>query len=77
MKAPSIQRMHACSYCDFGITHIIDTTTYPNDVYAERDNTGKWRCGNYVEKPIQDKIIKVIPHSQCAKQILVERQKKR
>jgi hypothetical protein len=34
---------------------------------------GKWKCGNCIEREIQDKIIKVTPNSDRAKEIIAER----
>jgi hypothetical protein len=67
------KRAHLCSFCGPGITHIIDPIDYPNDTYAHPDNMGRWKCGNCIEREIQDKIVRVTPNSDRAKEIIAER----
>ena len=66
------KRAHTCSFCGPGITHIIDPVDYPNDWLAT-ELEGKWKCGNCIERETQDRIIKVTPNSERAKEILAER----
>jgi hypothetical protein len=70
------KRAHLCSFCGPGITHIIDPISYPNDTYAHPDNLGRWKCGTCIEREIQDKIVKVTPNSDRAKEIIAERASK-
>jgi hypothetical protein len=70
------KRAHLCFFCDPGITHIIDPISYPNDTYAHPDNLGRWKCGTCIEREIQDKIVKVTPNSDRAKEIIAERASK-
>ena len=67
------KRAHLCSFCGPGITHIIDPVDYPNDWLAKPDNLGKWKCGNCIEREIGDRIIRVTPNSDRAKEIIAER----
>jgi len=71
MNIPT-KREHTCSFCGPGITHIIDTVDYPNDWLAT-EQEGKWKCGNCIEREIQDRLIKVTPNSDRAKEIIAER----
>jgi hypothetical protein len=49
-------------------------SVYPNDIIAEKGTKpGKWKCGNCQEKELQDRIIRVTPNSQRAKEIIAER----
>jgi hypothetical protein len=68
-----IKKVNTCSFCTPGVTHIINPIDYPNDSLAHPDNLGKWKCGNCIEKELQDKIVKVTPQSNRAKEILRER----
>jgi hypothetical protein len=70
------KRAHLCSFCGPGITHIIDPIDYPNDNYAHPDNLGRWKCGNCIDREIQDRIVRVTPNSDRAKEILAERKVK-
>jgi Fe-S-cluster-containing hydrogenase component 2 len=67
------KRAHTCAFCGPGITHIIDSVDYPNDWLATKQDNGKWKCGNCIEREIQDRTIKVTPNSDRAKEILTER----
>jgi nitrate reductase beta subunit len=69
------KRAHLCSFRGPGITHIIDPVDYPNERLAT-EQEGKWKCGNCVEREIQDRTIKVTPNSDRAKEILAERKVK-
>jgi hypothetical protein len=71
VKASPIKKAITCAYCGPGITHIIDPTIYANDIYAEGD-----RCGNCIDREWEDKIIRVTPNSQRAKEIIAERKSK-
>lgn len=51
-----IQRVHVCSYCEHGVTHIIDPRVYPNDIIAEKVSNAKWICGNCIENNIKKRI---------------------
>jgi hypothetical protein len=75
MKIPT-ERVHTCKYCTPGITHFIDHTVYPNDIYAEKDKTGKWKCGNCIDREIQDRIVRVTPNSKRAREIIADRKRK-
>jgi hypothetical protein len=46
---------------------------FPNDTYAHPDNLGKWKCGNCIDRELQDRIIRVTPYSIRAKEIIAER----
>jgi hypothetical protein len=76
MRAPPPKKVNTCCFCTPGVTHIIDPSVYPNDVIAEKDKSGKWKCGNCQEKELQDRIIRVTPDSERAKEILQERRLK-
>ena len=67
------KRAYLCSFCGPGITHIIDPVDYPNDWLATKQDNGKWKCGNCIEKEIQDMIVRVTPNSDRAKEIMAER----
>lgn len=64
------RRVNTCAYCGPGITHLIDPSIYPNDIIATKD-----KCGNCIEREIQDKIVKVTPNSARAREIKVQRKK--
>lgn len=72
MRVP-LQRVHTCAYCS-GKVHIIDPRSYPNDVMAVKDKLG-WKCGDCIENEIKDRIIRVIPNSDRAKEIIAERER--
>jgi hypothetical protein len=72
MNIPT-KRAHICSFCGPGITHIIDPVDYPNDWLAKPDNLGRWKCGNCIEREVQDKIVRITPNSDRAKEIIAER----
>ena len=74
MKIPT-EKVHTCSYCTPGVTHIIDSTRYPNDILAHKDDKGKWLCGNCIERELEDRIIRVTLESERAKQILEDRKR--
>jgi hypothetical protein len=65
-----IRRSIVCKTCDIGVTHLIGT--YPNDDKADL-TPGKERCGNCVERDLQNSIIKNAPTSERAKQIIRRR----
>jgi hypothetical protein len=70
------KRAHLCAFCGPGITHIIDPIDYPNDWLAT-EQEGKWKCGNCIEREIQDGIIRVTPNSDRAKEIIAECKEKK
>ena len=72
MRVP-LQRVHTCAYCS-GKVHIIDPRSYPNDVMAVKDKLG-WKCGDCIDNEIKDRIIRVIPDSDRAKEIIAERER--
>jgi hypothetical protein len=45
-------------------------------MYARPDSLGKWKCGNYIDKELQDRIIRVTPNSIRAKEIITERKER-
>lgn len=74
MRVP-LQRVHTCAYCK-GKVHLIDSRIYPNDVIAERQEKG-WKCGDCIENEIKDRIVRVTPNSDRAKEIIAERDSKK
>jgi hypothetical protein len=48
---------------------------HPNDIIAKKDRLG-WKCGNFQDGEIEDRIIRIIPNSEHAKEIIAERKKK-
>lgn len=54
---------------------LIPSKHVPNDIYAEKDKTGKWKCGNCIDREIQNRIIIVTPNSNRAHEIIAERKK--
>jgi Fe-S-cluster-containing hydrogenase component 2 len=74
MKIPT-ERVHTCKYCTPSVTHFIDPIVYPSDIYAEKDDKGQWKCGNCIDMEIQDRIVRVIPTSNRAKEILADRKR--
>jgi hypothetical protein len=64
--------MHTCAFCGPGITHIINPESYPNDVIAKEDSSGKWKCGNCIDRELQDMMVRVAPNSPRAKEIIAE-----
>jgi hypothetical protein len=64
--------VHTCSFCDPGVTHIIDPSVYPNDIYAEKYKTGRWKYGNCIDLELSEKIVQVTPNSERAKEIIAE-----
>ena len=74
MKIPT-ERVHTCRFCGPAIKHFIDPNVYPNDIYAEKDKTGKWKCGNCIDREIQDRIVRVTPTSNRAKEIIADRKR--
>jgi hypothetical protein len=70
------KKVNTCAFCGPGITHIINPINYPNDIQASPDNLGRWKCGNCIEKELHDRIIKVTPNSDRAKEIIAEAKSK-
>jgi hypothetical protein len=62
--------MHVCAYCSVGVTHFIDPSIYPNDEFAKQDSSGKWKCGNCIDRQTEDIIVHAAPNSPRAKEII-------
>jgi hypothetical protein len=69
---PPIKRVQTCAYCGPGIIHLIDPDIYPNDEFAKQDKSGKWKCGNCVDRQTQDIIVRAAPNSPRAREIVAE-----
>jgi hypothetical protein len=55
--------------------NIIDKDSYPKDFYAKEDppNSGKWKCGNCLDREIEDAILENTPNSERAREIIIKR----
>jgi Zn-finger protein len=62
---------HTCHYCNSDL-YPADKLIEPNE-YAERTEKGDWKCGTCIEEEFKDRILRVIPNSAGAKEIMVER----
>jgi hypothetical protein len=51
---------------------VINTSGDPNDTKAVLTDQG-WKCGNCIERELQDRIVRVTPNSDRAKEIIAER----
>ena len=45
-------------------------------MYARPGSLGKWKCSNYIDKELQDRIIRVTPNSIRAKENITERKER-
>lgn len=72
MRISPIKRVAICAYCESGVIHFIDPLMYKNDVIAEQDSNGRWKCGNCQERETQDMIVRAAPNSPRAKEIIKE-----
>jgi hypothetical protein len=75
-KKEPLKIARICSYCK-DHTHLIDPSSYPNDKYAKEDPpySGRWKCGNCLDRELEDRILDATPGSQRAQEILVKRQR--
>ncbi|CAN5295484.1 hypothetical protein BH18THE2_BH18THE2_40330 [soil metagenome] len=75
-RSKPFKRVQTCYYCK-DHTHLISKDNYVNDSYAKEDppNSGKWKCGNCLDRELEDVILEYSPNSDRARQIIVKRQR--